>query len=470
MARNRGLSGVGVGSGFDALVGLEGFMRGWDFGQSINREKEDKADREQARTDKMTERGRATERFEREKTGWAQQDEDREYTLATREPVADVLEKRKLDMEGKRVGLESNKLGLTKGQREERQAPTDAEVAEDRKLTREQKRATLTHTRAQTSKIAADAQNDSVTNKQLAALDYLERNKAMLQPENLQAIDRAYRAFALEDPKALQPGDLDKVSKAMLPLLDKATEFQGMPIVDSDAKPLYRDGKIVFEIAYKVQKPDGTIVDAQAGPLRKASLDGTDVVYELEEDEAMRLLAGHQLIGRDIQRLIESGAGDPTTAINQLRQAIIERGGKKGADAADSVIPKAAARNLEQRDIQIGDQKIGLQFDKDKGVTDEATVTSGVVMDPTGKPVNVKTLADLKRVLGAPVADVSEARAAAQDAVANVGKTLGVQGGGKAAAPQGKPTLEAFVAAMRKNGSKMSDADLAAYHARTYGN
>ena len=50
MARNRGLSGVGIGSGFDALVGLEGFMRGWDFGQSINREKEDKADREYGAT------------------------------------------------------------------------------------------------------------------------------------------------------------------------------------------------------------------------------------------------------------------------------------------------------------------------------------------------------------------------------------------------------------------------------------
>ena len=403
--RDKGYSGVGIGSGFDALVGFEGFMRGWDFGKGIIDADEAKQDREQQRQDKATDRQRGNERFEREKTGWAQQDEDRKYTVDTRETPDEVKARRK-------TAADTATLGLTAAQRAERQAPSDAYVAEERdlklkgaKLEHEGKRATIDNTRANTAKTRAEAkkeQDETAANKQLAAFDYLVRNQGMYDPAKLQSIDRAYTALATEDFSKMQPGDLNGAASVISELLDKRADFNGMPIVGREARVVSKGDKIVLLMDYKVRQPDGSVVDAEGGPLSRA-----DAVYEIDDAEALQLLAGHNLIGRDIQKMVGAGM-NPQEAISALRSQIIERGGKTGLEQVNKIDPATRdVPKLGDTKITLGTQELNVQAPQNGVIDDSALVVGGVVMDAENKPVAVRTLGDAKRALGLPSATPS---------------------------------------------------------------
>lgn len=421
--RDKGYSGVGIGSGFDALVGFEGFMRGWDFGKSIIDADEAKKDKEQERQDKAVDRQRGNERFEREKTGWGQQDEDRKYTVDTRETPDEVKARRK-------TAADTATLGLTAAQRAERQAPSDAYVAEERdlklkgtKLEHEGKRATIDNTRANTAKTRAEAkkeQDETAANKQLAAFDYLVRNQGMYDPAKLQSIDRAYTALATEDFSKMQPGDLNGAASVISELLDKRADFNGMPIVGREARVVSKGDKIVLLMDYKVRQPDGSVVDAEGGPLTRA-----DAVYEMDDAEALQLLAGHNLIGRDIQKMVGAGM-NPQEAISALRSQIIERGGKTGLEQVNKIDPRTKeAAKLDTQKVMLGSTEISVQAEKDKAIGDDALIVGGVITDPkTGQPAAAPTLGDAKRLLGLPSAPAAPAQGSTQYDVQKI-KQLG---------------------------------------------
>lgn len=383
--------------GQGAQTAVEGFMRGWKFGSDILREREDKADRQSDRQQKKIEQGRATERFGREQKQWADQDVDRADELAKRETPEEVIA-------GRKRKVQADELSLGEAERKARQAPSDEEAAEERRLGLEQKRANVDYTRSSASRARAAAKQDKAaddSNKILAALDYLEQNEQTFSPENMKRIDRVYTAFATESFDKLERGDVDEAAKVMVPLLDKRADFNGMPIVERIPKVLTRDGKIVFEMKYKVQNPDGSIVDAEAGPLRKATEDGTDAIYEMEEDEAMRLLAGHELIGRDIMKLAEMG-GSYKEAVQQLRQQYIEQAGPRGVPALKSVGGTAGGDRLATQRVQLADGvDVGVQAPYGAPIDDSALVAGGVVVNPdTGEAMPARTLGDAKRALG----------------------------------------------------------------------
>lgn len=379
--------------GFNALAGVEGFMKGWEFGQGILRDDEAKGDREQARKDAATERQRSSERYGRETDKAA-------YEQSIRETPESVLAGREMERKKGELGLAAGQESLTAAQRANRQAPTDAEASEARKLDVEGKRVGIQRQKAAAAKDYADIkkeQGDTSTNKMLAALDYLERNKSLYDPEKLSAVDRVYTALATEDFSKMGKGDMSVAASAMLPLLDKRTSFNGMEIVDRTATPLFRDGKIVMEIAYKVRDKDGNVVDAQAGPLRKAEQLDTDAVYEIDDDEALKLLAGHNLIGRDMRRLIDAGGATPQEAVNTLRQQIIEQSGKKGVEAVGAVSPKAKEAQL--KDVYLGGQRTTIQV-PEGGDLSGASIVGGVLPRENDTPLSVQTVGQVPGALG----------------------------------------------------------------------
>ncbi len=381
--------------GFNALAGVEGFMKGWEFGQGILREGEAKGDREQARKDAAVERQRGTERYGRET-------DKAEYEKATREAPESVLAGREMERKKAELGLAAGQESLTAAQRTNRQAPTDAEAAEARKLDVEGKRVGIQRQKAAAAKDYADIkkeQGDSNTNKMLAALDYLERNKSLYDPEKLSAVDRVYTALATEDFSKMGKGDMSVAASAMLPLLDKRTSFNGMEIVDRTATPLFnpKTGKITMEIAYKVRDKNGNVVDAQAGPLRKAEQLDTDAIYEIDDDEALKLLAGHNLIGRDMRKLIDAGGATPQEAVNTLRQQIIEQSGKKGVEAVGAVSPKAKEAQL--KDVYLGGQRTTIQV-PEGGDLSGASIVGGVLPRENDTPLPVQTVGQVPGALG----------------------------------------------------------------------
>lgn len=427
-------------AGERALVGLEGFMKGWQFGSSILREQEDKADREQGRKDAADDRAWKGEERGRTREGWKQADEDRDYTIATRETPDEVKGRRKTDAE-----LQAESLAAA--QRGNRQAPTDAEAAEERMLGLEGKRignknAKDANTRAwrQDAREAKKDKEKESGGKVLAALDYFQRNQALLDPAKMNSVERLYTAFSTGNMSKASREDVKASADVIAPVLDKRTDFNGMPIVERSYTPLFKDGKIVLEVAYKVKKPDGSIIDASAGPIRRATADGTDAIYEMDDADAMQLLAAHTLLGRDIKKMVDAGYSNPNDAINELREAYIAQQGGSGVDELKKIDPKAVKGGLEQKTIKFGDDEILVQFDKEQGITDDTPIVGGMVKNGQGDAVPARTVGEAKQALGL------------------------------APAATGKPTLQQFVSAMREKGSKMSDADLAAYHARTYGN
>lgn len=388
-------------TGERALVGLEGFMKGWQFGSSILREQEDKGDREQARKDAATDRAWKGEERERTRQGWTQADEDRQYTVATRETPEEVKagRKRKADLEG---------LKLTAAQREERQAPSDADVAEERRLGLEGKR--ISNKNAQDANARAwnadrreskkDKEKDE-SGKVLAALDYFQRNQALLDPNAMSAVERLYTALSVGDMSKAKRGDVDMAANVFKDLLDKRTDWKGMPIVDRRARTLFKDGKVVLEMAYKVRQPDGSVVDVDAGPISKASADGTDAVYEIDDADAMKLLAAHTLIGRDIKQMADAGYANPRDAIDELRRAYLEQQGGAGVDELKKIDPKSVKGGLNQEKLKFGESEVTVQFDKDVGITDDTPIVGGMLRDPeTDKVIPARTVGEARRALG----------------------------------------------------------------------
>lgn len=387
-------------TGERALVGLEGFMKGWQFGSSILREQEDKADREQSRKDAATDRAWKGEERGRTREGWKQADEDRQYTIDTRETPEEVKGRRKTDADLKAESLAA-------AQRGNRQAPTDAEAAEERALGLESKR--IGNKNAQDANARAwnadrregrkEKEKDE-SGKVLAALDYFQRNQSLLDPSAMSAVERLYTGLATGDMSKAKRGDVDMAANVFKDLLDKRTDWKGMPIVDRRARTLFKDGKVVLEMAYKVRQPDGSVVDVDAGPVSKASTDGTDVVYEIDDADAMKLLAAHTLIGRDIKKMAEAGYASPAEAIDQLRQQYLESQGGSGVDELKKIDPTAAKGGLEQKTIKFGDQEVMVQFDKELGVTDATPIIGGAVYDDDNNPVQARTVGELKQKLG----------------------------------------------------------------------
>lgn len=387
-------------TGERALVGLEGFMKGWQFGSSIMREDEDKKDREQKRKDEADDRAWKGEERGRERIGWTQADEDREYTVATRETPEEIKGRRK-------TAAELQAESLTAAQRGNRQAPTDAEATEERTLGLEGKRignknakdANARAWRQDAREAKKDAEKDS-GGKVLAALDYFQRNQALLDPKAMSAVERLYTALSVGDMKKAQRGDVDMAANVFKKLLDKRTEWKGMPIVDSRAKTLFKDGKVVLEMSYKVRQPDGSVVDVDAGPVSKASEDGTDVVYELDDADAMKLLAAHTLIGRDIKKMADAGYANPMEAIDELRRQYIESQGGSGVDELKKIDPKAVKGGLNQEKLKFGDQEVVVQFDKEVGISDDTPIVGGMLTDDSGKPIPARTVGEAKQALG----------------------------------------------------------------------
>lgn len=402
------------------LVAFDGFMKGWEFGSSIMREKEDRADREQKRRDDVVDRSWKSEERERTREGWTQADEDREYTVATRESVEDVKAGRARGVRKDELGIRGAELGIGQKEREERQAPTDAEAKEARGLDLEGKRIgnknakdanarAWNDDRRQADKAKKDAEKDS-GGKVLAALDYFQRNQALLDPAKMNSVERLYTAFSTGNMSKASREDVKASADVIAPVLDKRTDFNGMPIVERSYTPLFKDGKIVLEVAYKVKKPDGSIVDASAGPIRRATADGTDAIYEMDDADAMQLLAAHTLLGRDIKKMVDAGYSNPNDAINELREAYIAQQGGGGVDELKKIDPKAAD-GMTREKVKYGDNELTVQIEKGGAINDDTPVVGGMVEDPkTGDPVPVATVGDAKRALGlAPAAPAGEA-------------------------------------------------------------
>lgn len=410
-------------TGERALVGLEGFMKGWQFGSSIMRDQEDKADREQKRKDESVDRAWKGEERGRTREGWKQADEDRQYTINTRETPDEVKAKRK-------TAAELQQESLLAAQRGNRQAPTDAEAAEERTLGLEGKR--ISNKNAKDANARAwrqDAREEKKDKEKdqggkiIAALDYFQRNQALLDPAKMNSVERLYTAFATGDMSKASREDVKASADVVAPVLDKRTDFDGMPIVERSYTPLFKDGKIVLEVAYKVRKPDGSVVDASAGPLRRATEAGTDAIYEMDDADAMRLLAAHTMLGRDIKKMVDAGYASPNDAINELREAYLSQQGGAGVETLKKIDPKTAKGGLEQKTIKFGEDEILVQFDKEKGITDDTPIVGGMVKNDKGDAVPARTVGEAKQALGlAPAAAGATATVTSQEEVAALPK------------------------------------------------
>lgn len=395
--------------GQEALTGLEGFMKGWQFGSSILREREDKADRQSDRQQKKIEQGRATERFGREQKQWADQDVDRADMLAKRETPGEVIAAR-----GRKTRMDE--IGLSAAERGERQAPTDAEVAEERRLGLEGKRENIAASRAnralasrQEDRLSRKEGMDEEANRLVAMFDYMSRNKDLLNPEKMAPIERAYRAFALDDMQQMKPGDIDAAGDVMVQMFDTRQEIDGMPIAERKTRVLQgKNGKYTLQSSYKLQKPDGTLVDYEA-PASKKGPDGVDYVREFDDEEAMRLLAGHELIGRGVKQMTDMGVTDVGAAIEELRSQYLTRTGAAGVQTLQRL--DGVPESVEQVRVPLAKGlDVAVQVETNRPVTDASPIVGGVVEDPnTGRLVPAATLGDAKRVLGvqgaAPAAD-----------------------------------------------------------------